>query len=103
MVDIDTLWAAEIKRCNAEHRAPMTPEANFRRGVEAAVRAYAQEIADAERLKFIAENTGGFVCVLDRRRIVSWWAARPIPLSEKPTMLDQCRAAVDEAMTKEAT
>lgn len=45
---IDTLWAAEIKRCNAEHRAPMTPEANFRRGAEAALAIQAQQPTPAE-------------------------------------------------------
>jgi len=54
--------------------------------------------ADTARLAFIADNCGGCVMVNDRRKArINWYIASPIPLSEQPTMLDQCRAAIDAA------
>ena len=50
---LDQLWAAEVKLRNAGGHVPMTPEANFRNGAEAALRL----LSDVNRpLKRVAQG-----------------------------------------------
>jgi len=107
---IDTLWAAEVQRRNAGGHIPMMPEANFRRGAEAALALQAerawQPIETAPRhveVLCYREDCGVFVaqltepgCVIPENELegldfpedfIEWWHAGFgwMEGSEKPT------------------